>query len=45
MAPAVLILMAIMPFAATKTLAAAMFVIGLCYPAVARFYAHTHQVR
>jgi phosphatidylserine synthase len=52
MAPAVLLLIAIMPFVATKFLAVAMFIIGLLYPAVASFALHSpkrharaHQVR
>jgi CDP-diacylglycerol--serine O-phosphatidyltransferase len=45
MSPTVLVLIAIMPFVATKTLAAAMFVIGVCYPVAARMYARTDQVR
>ncbi len=35
----VLILVAIMPFVATKVLAASMFIIGLLYPIVSRIYA------
>lgn len=45
MSPAVLMLIAIMPFVATKALAAAMFVIGFCYPFAARSYARTYQIR
>ena len=45
MSPVVVVLIAIMPFVATKALAAAMFVIGCCYPVAARFYARTHQIR
>lgn len=45
MSPAVLVLVAIMPFVATRALAAAMFVIGVCYPIAARFYVRAHQVR
>jgi CDP-diacylglycerol--serine O-phosphatidyltransferase len=48
----VLVLLALMPFVATKFLAAAMFVIGLLYPAVASWalsapkrHARAHQVR
>jgi CDP-diacylglycerol--serine O-phosphatidyltransferase len=41
----VLILVAIMPFAATKVLAAAMFLIGLLYPIIARIYARPSQIR
>ena len=42
MAPLVLVLIAIMPFAATKLLAAAMFIIGMGYPFAARLYARAH---
>ena len=38
----VLILVAIMPFVATKALAASMFIIGLFYPIVSRIYARTN---
>ena len=41
----VLTLVAIMPFAATRMLAAAMFLIGLLYPVIARFYARPNQIR
>jgi phosphatidylserine synthase len=42
MSPAVLVLVAIMPFAATKPLAGAMLIIGMCYPFAARLYARAH---
>jgi phosphatidylserine synthase len=52
MSSTVLLLLALMPFVATKFLAAAMFVVGLLYPAVASWvlaapkrHARAHQVR
>ena len=51
MSPAVLVLLALMPFVATKFLAGAMFVLGLCYAALAPLFvdrgpvhARAHQV-
>ena len=52
MSPAVLVLLALMPFIATRFLAGAMFVLGLCYAALAPLFAdrshvhaRAHQVR
>lgn len=44
MSPAVLVLLAVMPFTATKFLAGAMFILGLCYAAFAPLFADRSQV-